>query len=168
VDFGKREILVLAEFYGKIKSYKTGSKKDYLPAISSREDLTIEFSHFKYMMYFTYKNDLGFRHLRNDHRWANLFTLYADRFKSLFTVARIVLSLPITTVSVERLFSKKNLIKTKTRNSLKTTTVDILLRVGLVDYSEFHDKQKDIIDKFMTSKVRFEVKYRDKMEIEGK
>jgi hypothetical protein len=168
VDYGKREILRLADHYGKIKTYKKGSKKkDYLPALVCREDLLLEFSHLKYMLYFSHANDDHFKGLRNDQKWAALFTLYDSRFQNLFTIARIVLSIPASTVACERLFSRKNLIKTKTRNSLKTSTTDILLRVGLIDYSEFNSLQKDIIDHFLSMKVRFELKYKRHMEIEG-
>jgi hypothetical protein len=169
VLYGATEIRMLADHYGRIKLYKRSSaKKDYLPALICREDVLIEFSHFKYMIYFSYKNDLKFRALRNDKKWAQLFNLYNERFKSLFILARIVLSFPVSTVACERLFSKKNLIKTKTRNSLKTRTIDMLLRIGLLEFAQFESLQQEVVERFLQTKTRFESKYKKSMEIESK
>ena len=48
------------------------------------------------------------------------------RFKNLSTFILKVLSLPVSNVDVERIFSKVKLIKTDVRNNLKTETVAAL------------------------------------------
>ena len=51
-----------------------------------------------------------------------------SQFEMLGTFMCNLLSLPHVNVDVERIFSSVNLIKTRTRNSLKTKTVCALLR----------------------------------------
>jgi hypothetical protein len=166
VDFGRKEMMILGEHFGRIKVYKTSSsKRDYLPGIISKDDLTVEYSHFKYMIYLNFGGDKRFCSLSNQEKWHMLFRLYPDRFPNLLMLAKIVFTIPASTVACERLFSQKNLIKNRTRNSLKTKTIDMLLRVSLFETKEFQTQHREIIDLFLSSKTRFELKYRAKVEI---
>jgi hypothetical protein len=163
---GRKEILNLGEHFGRIKTYKTSSyKRDYLPGIISRDDLMLEFSHFKYMVYFNFSGDTNFDTMSNQEKWDKLFRLYSDRFPNLFALAKIVFIIPASTVACERLFSQKTLIKNKTRNGLKTRTVDMLLRVGLYEGQEFTGYHRQIIDNFLTSKTRFEISTRARLNL---
>ena len=65
--------------------------------------------------------------------WGNLGkmtdTSGESRFPTISKLSKTLLSLPHSNADVERIFSQVTLIKTKTRNKLKTETLDALILV---------------------------------------
>ena len=55
---------------------------------------------------------------------------FSSLYPTLSKIASISLTLPISTADCERGFSTVNGIKTDTRNWLKTTTLDMLIRLS--------------------------------------
>jgi hypothetical protein len=77
-----------------------------------------------------------------------------DLYDLVYLLLKLVLILPVATVSVERVFSTINLVKTKVRNNMS----DKLLNNCLVTFIErdifSNVSEEDIIHSFMTMKKR--------------
>ncbi|CAB5206864.1 unnamed protein product [Rhizophagus irregularis] len=56
---------------------------------------------------------------------------YNDTFPNIIKLIQLVYCIPFSSVECERGFSRQNQIKTKSRNSLTTDTLDRLMRISL-------------------------------------
>ena len=61
----------------------------------------------------------------------HLYEEYFDFFPNIIKLISIAYTIPVSSVECERGFSKQNLIKTKCRNLLAASSLDLWMRVGL-------------------------------------
>ena len=94
--------------------------------------------------------ELPFTHdgMAVDEYWGKMATITdgaeQQQFASLSAFMKGLLALPHANADTERIFSQINLIKSKTRNKLKTQTVSALLatKEGIVDCTKFSPNKK--------------------------
>ena len=68
-------------------------------------------------------------------------------FPNLSTLAVISLSIPVTTASVERSFSKMKLIKTRLRSCLSDTSLSHLMKIAIESPNTLSDEElEQIVD----------------------
>jgi hypothetical protein len=165
VNISVDELKIILDHIALPKEFKTlKGKRDSTLEIVDRYNVLREFSLFKFMLHYNHQDDLEFRELSTEMKWSRVFKLYENLYGSLFKVIRIWLILPFSTVPCERLFSKKNLIKTRIRSRLRTKTLDTLLRCSLASSDTINTLQRDIVDHFLKAKDRFILKYSKKAQ----
>jgi hypothetical protein len=166
--YGISKIRTLVDHFVQIRSFKTIKKEyDYYKPEIDADDVVQQYSRFKFMVYLNYKEDSDFKIKSSAEQWALLMKMYSSLFPQLFKIIKIAMIQPMSTVTCERLFSKKNLIKTRTRNRLRTKTLDILLRGALSTDHESPQVQRETADHFLLSSNRFIAKYSRYLEQQG-
>ena len=92
-------------------------------------------------------------------QWSLMFQCFANSYPDFFKLVQIAFLIPASTVACERLFSLKNNVKTAARSSLRTQTLDQLVRVNYLSQDVFENLKSRIIAEFLASKDRMIAKY---------
>jgi hypothetical protein len=163
IDYGINDLRIILDQFSVYRLYKINEETDdYYPGLVEGDRVHREFSLFKFMIFHNHKMDTKFRSKSQYGQWAFVFELYGELYAEFFKLIRLVMVLPVSTVSCERLFSLKNLMKTRTRNKLRTNTLDVLLRCSLAPDLEWKEYEQDILKHFVNGRERFVTKYKDK------
>ena len=80
--------------------------------------------------------------------------MLATMFPNLHTIAKISLSIPVATASVERSFSQMKLIKTRLRSSLNDTSLSHLMKIAIESPDQLTDGNLDEIVEVWARKTR--------------
>ena len=80
--------------------------------------------------------------------------MLATMFPNLHTIAKISLSIPVATASVERSFSQMKLIKTRLRSSLNDTSLSHLMKITIESPDQLTDGNLDEIVEVWARKNR--------------
>ena len=80
--------------------------------------------------------------------------MLATMFPNLHTIAKISLSIPVATASVERSFSQMKLIKTRLRSSLNDTSLSHLMKIAIESPDQLTDGNLDEIVEVWARKSR--------------
>jgi hypothetical protein len=120
--YGQHEIQILSDFYGVSKQLQNVEH----PAIINSEMLTNEWNVFKYRL-------LQYRSVSTSHTWKILLDLpnFSTQFPNISKLACIFLTTPLSNAVVERIFSQQNLIKTRIRNRIQPSTLQMLLMIAI-------------------------------------
>ncbi|CAB5182579.1 unnamed protein product [Rhizophagus irregularis] len=110
-EYGEKEIKIICEFYGSQKV--DGDGNVYEPIID-KEKLEKEWAFVRQLI-------TNFREFKFVEQW---FRIFSTKFSSLYPntskIIYIILMIPLSNnASVERVFSRQNLIKNKLRNEMK-------------------------------------------------
>jgi hypothetical protein len=160
VNFGVQDLRIVVEHFSQRRrcSFVSGDT-GYAQEIIKDENVMREYTMFKFMIMYNHSEDEEFAKLSLHEKWYRVFALYGEIYKNFFQTIKLLLILPLSTVPCERLFSKKNLIKSRGRSCLKTMTLDHLLRCSLADEESIACKQREIVEHFLLIKDRFIKKY---------
>ncbi|XP_070573021.1 zinc finger protein 862-like [Ptychodera flava] len=121
LEYGIQEIDTLGDFFGTEKVTSEGNTVN--PPLC-KEKLINEWSVFKYVMW-------KHRNQNFCEFWEWVLRSHGQSYPNLCTLATICLTCPVTSVNVERGFSRYNIIKTALRNALHTENVNNLLVIKI-------------------------------------
>ena len=121
-DYGRDDLEVIILHFGEKKTASDGTEHDPLVCQDATKE---EWLMFKHMM------SENYRKMTIQEMWALILQDYRSEYPNLCTLATIALTIPVATVDCERGFSTYNLIKTKTRNCLKQSSVHTLMLINL-------------------------------------
>ena len=152
LNFGNSQLFILEEAFGESRRNAFG-KNCRLPF--NFEKIKEEYTHFKFMIVENFQPGEDGKCRDVMQAWQDIFQFHSREFEETLNLAKMFLIMPTNTAECERGFSRRNLLKTKLRNRLKTQTIDYLMRVGLTKdinwYSVlqiFVHKKQGIIFKF--------------------
>jgi hypothetical protein len=127
----------------------------------------VEYQMFKHYLITNYKLQ-DVKNTSNILIWKEIFTTNQKDFINLFNLIRVMLIVPSNSCCCERGFSRKNLIKTRIRNSLKTQTICQLMMVHSIELPAnqtnlAEDEKSRVLVKatedFLSKKTRYLTKY---------
>ena len=119
--YGEKEIEIIGEFYGNEKTDQDGNV--YEPIIDKKE-LKNEWATVRQFI-------TNFREFKFVEQWFRIFltTDFYSLYPNTSKIIHIILIIPLSNASVERVFSRQNLIKNKLRNKLKLKTLHFHLNI---------------------------------------
>lgn len=97
-----------------------------------------------------YKNTV--KTIKEDEFWTRV--LSSSEFKEIHILIETSLTIPLSTVACERLFSQVSLIKTSLRSNLSLETLDALLEIRIKGPTLEEYNFKDVIDEWKSAKKR--------------
>ncbi|XP_014681100.1 PREDICTED: uncharacterized protein KIAA1586-like [Priapulus caudatus] len=119
--YGQTEIAYLAKIFGADKTNKQG---DLCHALVDATAMVSEWQLFKYFMFsHTGQSFADF--------WCMVLMQHQSSYPNISLMGQLFVTLPSTTVDVERGFSRHNLVKTALRNNLKTESVCDILTIKI-------------------------------------
>ena len=120
-QYGEAEIKVIGEFYDSEKSDQDGNIYE---AIIDKEELEREWIVIRQFI-------ANFREFKFVEQWFRIFstTDFYSLYPNTSKIIHIILIIPLSNASVERVFSRQNLIKNKLRNKLKLETLHFHLNI---------------------------------------
>jgi len=125
-EFGINELNLLLDQFGVEKNIK---QKDHLykkfEPLVDRELCIYEWYSFTNIIKSNFSN-ISMKILL-----PHLYEEYFDFFPNIIKLISIAYTIPVSSVECERGFSKQNLIKTKCRNLLTASSLDLCMRAGL-------------------------------------
>ena len=140
-NFGIDDLILIENFFNEPKLNDEG---EYIRYFIDFNEVKDQFLRYKLII------NNNFQHsgtIDTQLVWKILFSEYGLDLKEILKLAKIFLVIPISSVECERGFSKKNQIKTKTRNRLKTITIDSIMRVGLNEESMIEKALMQFVEK---------------------
>jgi len=136
-EYGKEEIIVLAQFYGSEATVSHEGKDYTSPPLLDKDSFIGEWQVFKRALKqetesFMEKNKLTKMPTLSEVKAHMESTgAYTGIFPETFKLLNIILALPVGTASVERSFSYMKLIKTRIRNSITDQNLSRLMRIAI-------------------------------------
>jgi len=120
-QYGEKEIETIGEFYGNQKTDQDGNIHE--PVID-KEELEKEWVVVRQFI-------SNFRNFKFVEQWYRIFstTNFSSLYPNTSKIIHIILVIPLTNASVERVFSRQNLIKNKLRNKMKLETLHFHLNI---------------------------------------
>ncbi|CAG8576953.1 10563_t:CDS:2 [Rhizophagus irregularis] len=120
-QYGEKEIEIVGEFYGNQKTDQDGNI--YEPIIDKKE-LKNEWIVVRQFI-------ANFRESKFVEQWFRIFstTDFSTLYPNISKIIHIILIIPLSNASVERVFSRQNLIKSKLRNKMKLETLYFHLNI---------------------------------------
>jgi hypothetical protein len=122
-QYGEKEIEVIGEFYGNEKVDEKGNIHE--PIIDKKE-LETEWAVVRQFI-------TNFREFKFVEQWFRIFstTNFSSLYPNTSKIIHIILIIPLSNATVERVFSRQNLIKNKLRNKMKLETLHFHLNISI-------------------------------------
>lgn len=121
-NYEKDDLQVIVLHFGEKKTTSDGIEHNPLVFPDAVKE---EWLMFKHLM------SENYRRMTIQEMWALILQDYLSEYLNLCTVATIALTIPVATVGCKRGFSAYSLIKTKTRNRLKQSSIHTLMLIKL-------------------------------------
>ena len=120
-QYGEKEIKIIGEFYGTQKTDQDGNV--YEPIID-KEELKKEWIVVRQFI-------SNFREFKFVEQWFRIFstTDFSFLYPVTSKIIHLILIIPLSNASVERVFSRQNLVKNKLRNKMKLETLHFHLNI---------------------------------------
>lgn len=128
LKYGALQLLKLEDYFGCTKTSALGK---YCKLAIDFEAIKEQYTRFKFLVHGNFQPKQGEKLQDIYEIWESLFRFYSEECKETLNLAKIFLTIPLNSTECERGFSHKNLIKTKIRNRLKTSTIEHLMRVAM-------------------------------------
>ena len=147
-DYGKKELQVLVDFYGKEATVEFEGSTYTSPPLASGEDVIAEWRVFKWAFAketkaFLEKSPLAKPTLQDVKAEVEASSAYTDIFPASFDLMNLILTLPVGTASVERTLSQMKMVKTRLRNRISDVNLPELMRIviegpdlSIIDFEE--------------------------------
>lgn len=142
--YGENSIKLLADHYGTEMPAETVQGDEYTkqPVIPTSPEIHTEWKTFRNYMARKPEEDMK----------AQLKELASNKmlvtmFPNLSTLANVVLTIPVSTASVERSFSQMKLIKTRLRNRLGERSLSSLMKIAVESPDKLSDNElEEVVD----------------------
>ena len=144
--YGDESIKTLLERYGRELPAESVLGEKYVMPAFVKPDLPIEWKTFRRYITNQPKEDL------NEELSAN--PMLHTMCRSLSTLAKVCLTIPVGTASVERSFSQMKTIKTRLRNCLGETNLSYLMKIATESPQTLSDEQLERIVDIWNRKPR--------------
>ena len=124
--YGEDSIRTLLAHYGVERCGVTLQGEETVKAALISSDVFTEWTTFRHFMFKQPKDDmlLQLKELASNEMLENMFP-------NLNKLAKISISIPVTTASVERSFSQMKMIKTRLRNRLSDSSLSLLMKIAI-------------------------------------
>ena len=136
-NYGKKEVEVLAQFYGSEVTVVYDGVTFSSPPLINKDEILVEWRLFKRALI---QESRLVREEKKTAKAPNLQDVkvrmeasgaYTGIFPEMFKLLNIILALPVGTASVERSFSHMKQIKTRLRNRLNDANLTHLMRIAV-------------------------------------
>ena len=142
-DYGKKELQVLVDFYGKEATVEFEGTTHTSPPLASGEDVIAEWRVFKFLE----KSPLAEPTLQDVK--AEVERLH-EYLPTIFDLMNLILTLPVGTASVERTLSQMKMVKTRLWNRISDVNLPKLMRIviegpdlSIIDFQEILEVFKE-------------------------
>ena len=125
-SYGDNEVAILTAHYGQDKSAEATTGKQYIKEGLISTEVSTEWKTYRHYLSKQPKDTF-----KKQLKEMSSETMMVSMFPNLSTLAKIYLTIPVSTASVEKSFSQMKMIKTRLRNRIGESSLSNLMKIAI-------------------------------------